>query len=87
ALTLILDIEARAGLERATSRRVATAGAEVDPFEGRALAFHERLRAGYLEIAAREPQRCALIDASQPIDAIAARIWEVVATRLLREQS
>ncbi len=81
-LTFILDIEARAGLARATSRREAIEGSEIDPFESRALAFHERLRAGYLEIAAREPGRCACIGASASVDAIADDIWAAVLARL-----
>ena len=83
ALTLILDIDARVGLARATSRRVAAAGAEIDPFESRALDFHEKLRAGYLALAAREPLRCVVVDASRPVEEIAAGIWDVVQSRLL----
>lgn len=81
-LTLILDIEARAGLARATTRREAIEGSEIDPFESRALAFHETLRAGYLEIARREPQRCVVVDARAEAEAIAAQIWKLVAERL-----
>ncbi len=81
-LTLILDIEARAGLARATRRREAVEGSEIDPFEGRELAFHERLRQGYLDIARREPGRCVVVDASEPVEAIAERIWQTVAARL-----
>lgn len=81
-LTLILDIEARAGLARATSRREAIEGSEIDPFESRALAFHEKLRAGYLEIARREPGRCVVVDAGAEAEAIAARIWALVDARL-----
>lgn len=83
ALTLILDIDARVGLARAASRRVAVTGAEIDPFEGRELAFHEKLRAGYLGLAAREPGRCSVVDASRPVEEIAAGIWDVVRSRLL----
>lgn len=81
-LTLILDIEARAGLARATSRREAIEGSEIDPFESRALAFHEKLRTGYLDIARREPGRCAVIEAAADPETIASRIWDLVAARL-----
>lgn len=84
-LTLILDIDARVGLARAASRRVAAAGAEIDPFEGRALAFHEKLRSGYLALAAREPGRCVVVDASQSMEEIGARIWDIVRSRLQPE--
>lgn len=80
--TFILDIEARAGLARATLRREAIEGSEIDPFESRALAFHEKLRAGYLAIAAREPERCEIIDASQDMDAVAQAIWAAAERRL-----
>lgn len=81
-LTIILDIDARAGLARATSRREAIEGSEIDPFESRALAFHERLRAGYLDIVAREPRRCACVDASASVDVIAENVWAAVVARL-----
>lgn len=84
-LTVILDIDARAGLSRASARRLTAAGSEVDPFERRELAFHERLRAGYLDLAAREPDRCAVVEAGGPIDEIARQIWQIVEARLLRE--
>ena len=58
-LTLIFDLPVEAGLARATAR----AGAELR-FESKGLAFHERLRAGFLAIAQAEPKRCAVIDAS-----------------------
>lgn len=81
-LTVILDIDARAGLARATSRREAVEGSEIDPFESRALAFHEKLRAGYLAIAAREPQRCALVDAANDPETISEAVWQLVSARL-----
>lgn len=83
--TFILDIDARAGLARATSRREAIEGSEIDPFERRALAFHEKLRAGYLAIAAREPVRCAVIDAARDMDTVARQIWSVAERRLLTD--
>ncbi len=83
-LTLILDLDPGLGLERARARQAADTPAmlERDPFEARTLAFHQRLRQGFLAIAAREPQRCAVIDATQSPDAIAADIRTLVATRL-----
>ena len=46
------------------------------------LSFHQRLRAGFLEIAAREPQRCVIIDASGSVDEVHAAILKAVADRL-----
>jgi dTMP kinase len=45
-------------------------------------AFHQTLRAAFRNIAAREPERCVLIDAEADIDAVAARVWETVAAAL-----
>jgi dTMP kinase len=78
-LTFILDVPAEVGLERASKRR-GEAGA--DRFEGESLDFHERLRDAYLQLAAREPDRCVLIDAREPQAATATRIWDTVAKRL-----
>jgi len=82
-LTVILDLEARGGLTRANLRQAATqaAGSDRDPFEARDLAFHDRLRQGFLAIAAREPNRCAVVDASQSADIVAASIRELVVRR------
>lgn len=69
-LTLILDLDSAVGLARAKNRGE---GME-DRFERKGLAFHERLRAGFLAIAKAEPQRCRVIDASQNIEGVAIDI-------------
>src|SRR4249919_4237553 len=71
-LTIILDIPVEAGLKRAAARRGA---GEPDRFESEDLQFHQGLRDAYRQIAAEDPQRCALIDASGSPDAVAARVW------------
>ncbi len=76
-LTLILDLPAEVGLARAASR----AGAETR-FESKGQAFHVRLRQAFLEIAAREPARCCVLDASQPLEVVRAEIWSAMAQRL-----
>lgn len=76
-LTLILDVPVETGLARAAVRR----GVETR-YESLSLDFHRRVRAGFLEIAAREPQRCAVIDATRDIDTIAAAVTGAVAERL-----
>ena len=78
-LTLILDIPAETGLKRAAKRR-GKGGA--DRFEAEALAFHQTLRRAFLDIAAAEPQRCAVIDALKSPKDVAAAIWAVVEARL-----
>ncbi|MDG3443809.1 dTMP kinase [Nitrospirillum amazonense] len=76
-LTLVLDLPVEAGLARAGSRP----GAE-DRYERMGRAFHERLRQGFLDIAAHDPGRCAVIDATGDIAAIQARLLAVVEQRL-----
>jgi dTMP kinase len=76
-LTLILDLPVEAGLARAAARR----GAETR-YESLPRDFHERVRKGFLEIAKAEPRRCAVVDASNDIDTIAAAIARTVTDRL-----
>ena len=80
-LTLILDLPAEAGLARAAER----GGAEAR-FESKGLACHQRLREGFLAVAAAEPDRCAVIDANQSIDGVSAAIAEAVANFLRRDR-
>lgn len=75
-LTLILDLPAEVGLQRAEARGGAAR------FESKGLEFHQRLRAGYLEIARKEPERCVVINADATLDAVTAAINEAVAERL-----
>ncbi len=79
-LTLVLDIPPEVGLERAAGRR--GKGRKADRFEAEGLAFHETLRRAFLDIARAEPGRCAVIDALEPENKVAARIWSVVEGRL-----
>lgn len=76
-LTLIFDMPVEVGLERAFGRDMFEAR-----FESKGLEFHERLRAEFLRIASREPQRCARIDASGSLEAVAADVWAAVSSRL-----
>ena len=76
-LTIILDLPVEEGLARAAARP----GAE-DRYERMDFAFHERLRAGFLDIAAREPGRCAVVDARGTEDAVQAAILAVIDGRL-----
>jgi dTMP kinase len=80
-LTLILDLPPAEGLARAAARR-GTKEAP-DRFEREDLPFHENLRAAFLEIAAAEPKRCAVIDASRAEEDVAQAIIDVISKRLL----
>ncbi|HTH16074.1 MAG TPA: dTMP kinase [Magnetospirillum sp.] len=77
-LTLILDLPVEEGLKRAGGR----GGAE-DRYERMGTAFHERLRQGFLDIAARDPGRCAVIDATADVDTVHQAILKAVKGRLL----
>jgi dTMP kinase len=78
-LTVILDVPADEGMQRANARRGAGA---VDRFEGEAAEFHTKLREAYRQLAASEPARCMLIDSTQPREKVAEQIWSLVNNRL-----
>jgi dTMP kinase len=76
-LTLLLDLPVEVGLAR---RRNATG--DWNWLDAETAAFHERVRAAYLALAAAEPKRWVVLDATQPPDALAEQIWQAVAARL-----
>jgi dTMP kinase len=76
-LTLILDLPVEAGLDRTMARNHAETR-----FEAKGVAFHKRLREGFLAIARVEADRCVVIDASQDADAVETAIWAAVEARL-----
>lgn len=69
-LTLLFDLEPAAGFRRIGRRR--------DAFERQALAFHRRVRQGYLEIQRAEPKRVRRIDAKAPPAVVAAEVQAIV---------
>jgi dTMP kinase len=73
-VTFILDIAPEQGIQRAASRRDGN-----NRYEDMQLAFHRRLREGFLTIARKEPGRCVVLDATAPIEQIQAQIRERVA--------
>lgn len=77
ALTFILDIDPEEGLKRSGKQLQDTddtAEKTEDRYERMGLAFHTRLRNGFLDIAKADPARCCLIDAAQPVDNVQAEI-------------
>jgi dTMP kinase len=76
-LTLILDLPVEDGLRRAAGR-----GGGEARFEAKGTEFHQRLRQGFLDIAAAEPERCVVLDATAEPDAVAEEVWAVVRDRL-----
>lgn len=72
-LTLLLDIDPEEGLRRAAARR---GEGEVDRFEKEALDVHRRRREAFLAIAAAEPDRCRVIDASRSPEEVENAVTE-----------
>ncbi|MFN8983058.1 MAG: dTMP kinase [Alphaproteobacteria bacterium] len=75
-LTLILDLPVEAGLARAGARSAA------DRYEKLGADFHARIRAGFADIARREPARCVVLDAARDAEAVYAAIAETLRQRL-----
>ncbi len=78
-LTLLLDLPVEIGLARAGARSAP------DRFEREQERFFEAVRQGYLEIAAREPERVRVIDASQSLEDVQSQIERVMADFLEAE--
>lgn len=76
-LTVILDIGPEAGMARAMAR-----GAVADRYERLDAGFHARVRAGFLAIAAAEPSRCVVLDATRPLDDVADAVRTALTDRL-----
>jgi dTMP kinase len=79
-LTLLLDVDAETGLKRSAARH--SSGGEWNRLDAYLLEFHQRVRAGYLELARQEPERWALVDASQPWEAVQAALRAEIFTHL-----
>jgi len=80
-LPFVLDIETEEGLRRARNVHKETPEGEADRIEGAGLAFHRRVREGYLAVARAEPDRCIVIACEGPIERIARRIAACVHER------
>ncbi|MBW6511931.1 MAG: dTMP kinase [Desulfuromonadaceae bacterium] len=76
-LTLLLDFPVAAGLQRARARNAQAEGDNEDRFERESLAFHHRVRQGYLALAAQH-KRFQIIDAEGSPARIAEHIRQVV---------
>lgn len=78
-LTIILDLNASTGLERAENRQSGT----LDRIEAESLQFFEKIRQGYLDLAKSEPERFFVIDGSLSVEAIESIIWDEIKKRFL----
>ena len=81
-LTLLFDIEAAAGVARAHGRN-RDRGLEAEArFENEEIAFHERVRQGYLTLSRREPERIRVVDASPSPEDVQKRVRMLVDEKL-----
>ncbi|GMR05870.1 MAG: dTMP kinase [Gammaproteobacteria bacterium] len=71
-LTFLLDLPVEVGLERANQR------SSPDRFESENIAFMERIRSSYLDIARQEPERVKIIDSSQAHEDVLLQIDDVL---------
>jgi dTMP kinase len=76
-VTLLIDIDLETSLERARRRneRVGTSESRIDDEE---MAFHDRVRQGYLKLAQAEPERIVVVDGKVPAAEVAQRIREIL---------
>lgn len=81
-LTLLLDCPVEVGLGRARQRIENSSGPREERFELESLAFHQRVREGYLQLAAEEPQRFRVINANETPEMVAQTIITSVLARL-----
>ncbi len=80
-LTIILDIEPEVGMRRSFAKAETMEVKELR-FESRQMEFHQNLRRGFLEIAAREPERCVVINADADIETVHRQIVRIIEERL-----
>lgn len=79
-LTLLFDLPVEVGLARRQAD--SAAGGELNWLDVESDAFHERVRAGYLALAAASPERWVVVDATAPAEELAERVWQVLSERL-----
>lgn len=84
-LAFLMDVDVRIGFERLHKRLLATGGGH-DRIESENLAFHERVRKGYQDLAVKWPDRFRVIDASRDEETIADDIWSIVSVYMDRLQ-
>lgn len=89
-LTFLFDLPPEVATARRQGREVGALGGgrpESDRFERESVAFFARVRAAYLERAARDPVRYVCLDATRPVAELTAAVIEAVACRWFPEQS
>lgn len=81
-LTVLFDCDPAIGLDRARRRIEASSGPREERFELEALAFHQRVRAGYLQLAAENPDRFLIMNGAESIDDIFSALSRQILTRI-----
>ncbi len=76
-LTLVMQVSPAVAAARVAARRQT-----LDRYEAMDAEFHARVAAGFLAIAAAEPDRCVVVDADGSADEVQAAVWSVVSVRL-----
>ncbi|OGU15540.1 MAG: dTMP kinase [Geobacteraceae bacterium GWC2_53_11] len=85
-LTVLFDCDPAIGLDRARRRIEASSGPREERFELEALAFHQRVRAGYLQLAAENPDRFLIMNGAESIDDIFSALSTQILTRIPETQ-
>ena len=85
-LTLLLDVTVEEGFARVATRN-GERGHELDRMERAGKDFHERVRQGYLALAARWPERYVRVDGNADEDAVAATVWAAVEALMSKQQA
>ena len=84
-VTLLLDLPPKLGLQRAWEQlNTGQRSGQESRFEAEKVAFHEKVRDGYLELARHEPDRIRVIDASPPPDQVFAAISKIVSALIMK---
>ena len=79
-LTILLDLDVKTGLMR---KKAEDEWNRLDAYE---VLFHERVRQGYLQLAAEEPERWRVVDASQGIDTVQEDLFQIILDALTNHQ-
>ena len=79
-LTILLDLDVKIGLMR---KKAEDEWNRLDAYE---VLFHERVRQGYLQLAAEEPERWRIVDASQGIDTVQEDLFQIILGALTNHQ-
>lgn len=75
-LTLLFDLDPEVGLQRVAAR------GEKDRLERADLAFHQRVRQGFLQLAKAHPETFVVVDAASPVEQVEAQLWQHLRPRL-----